>query len=152
MSNYCGSVFTSETQTTSSFIYTDMKQTRHVLADVNYTPHNPIVITSNQDFEEQGWSGNGTEVNPYLISDLNISSDQECILILETTVHFVIRDCWLYDSPLSIRFENVQNGIIEKCQISEVDTGIVFRNSLNCSIGKCNIDAGPFRPGGFLFS
>ena len=30
----------------------------------------PIVITSNADFEAQGWPGNGSATNPYIIEDL----------------------------------------------------------------------------------
>lgn len=45
-----------------------------------FTPHAPISIRSNADFAAQGFSGSGTESDPYRIENLNItvtSHDQE---------------------------------------------------------------------------
>ena len=45
-----------------------------------YTSHPTINITSNSDFETQSWPGEGTSTSPYVISNLNITSeDQICM-------------------------------------------------------------------------
>ncbi|MBS3794064.1 MAG: hypothetical protein KGY80_04160, partial [Candidatus Thorarchaeota archaeon] len=36
----------------------------------SYAKHDPIIITSNADFESQEWPGNGTQEDPYLIEGL----------------------------------------------------------------------------------
>ena len=39
----------------------------------SYIEHDPIDIRSNDDFETQGWPGNGTENDPYIIEGLTIA-------------------------------------------------------------------------------
>ena len=56
--------------------------------NLSYTPHGAIFITGNQDFIDQGWSGNGSESDPYRIEGLNITSTQVCIDIRYVDVHF----------------------------------------------------------------
>ena len=45
------------------------------------TLHAPINISSNQDFILQGWPGNGTQANPYMIEALQIDGEENCINI-----------------------------------------------------------------------
>jgi len=54
------------------------------------TPHDPIVIDEDSDFNNQGWPGSGTEESPYVIEGLDITSDGNCISISNTNVHFRI--------------------------------------------------------------
>jgi hypothetical protein len=83
----------------------------------HYSPHDPIVITSNQDFVNQGWAGNGSESNPYLIQDLSIASDETCISISTTDVHFKIDNCtfthdtWQGGSK-GVFLKTINNGVI----------------------------------------
>jgi hypothetical protein len=93
------------------------------------TPHNEIVITHNDNFTTQGWLGNGTAENPFLISDLEISSDATCINISNTDVYFVIENCHITTSGTSpsgsaINLESVQNGIIRNVYITRKTIGI----------------------------
>ncbi|MFW9976134.1 MAG: hypothetical protein ACFFDQ_12760, partial [Candidatus Thorarchaeota archaeon] len=67
----------------------------------SYAPHGPIFITSNQDFIDQGWPGNGSESNPYMIEGLNITSPQICIEIRNVDVHFTVKDCYLQPTALN---------------------------------------------------
>ncbi len=61
-----------------------------------YKPHAPINITSDEDFVMYGFNGTGTEDAPYLIEELNITTNQRnAVYIANTTVHFVISDCYL---------------------------------------------------------
>lgn len=69
-----------------------------ILSD--YVVHAPIVITSDADFETQGWVGNGTIEEPYIIENLSINGNKStsCIAIFNTTVHFVVRNCLLFNA------------------------------------------------------
>jgi parallel beta-helix repeat protein len=115
-------------------------------AAINASIHDPIVIISDSDFEMQGWPGNGSENNPYLIEDLEIESSQRmgeldmeaCIQISFTSVHFIIRNCTLsyeiinqWDQPpTGIILFIVSNARIENCTFMNLDRGIY---SLYCN-------------------
>jgi len=93
-----------------------------------YIPHNPIRINNNAEFASiagsEGWVGNGSPGNPYIIEgyDINGSGYGYCIYIGNTTVYFVVRDSylheasgigsWPYYSDSGIILNNVHNGII----------------------------------------
>ncbi|MFW9975010.1 MAG: NosD domain-containing protein, partial [Candidatus Thorarchaeota archaeon] len=112
-----------------------------MLVDV-YTPHIPIIINSNEDFISQGWSGNGTESNPYVIEGLSIISSETCISISDTNVHFEIRNCLISASNLStnngIAFSNVMNGVIRDCFVELHYYGIYLYSSSFCSLMNNN--------------
>jgi parallel beta-helix repeat protein len=102
--------------------------------------HGPIHITSDAEFASQalaeGWAGNGTAVNPYLIQSLiidvtNISTT--CILISSTTVYFCIRGCFLR-GPLwgwgtALIISNVTHGCVTNTTCTEATTGIIIESS-----------------------
>ncbi|MHA2356640.1 MAG: right-handed parallel beta-helix repeat-containing protein, partial [Candidatus Thorarchaeota archaeon] len=82
--------------------------------------HDPILIFGDSDFASQaaaeGWSGDGTSGNPYVIEGYYIFDDSS-IQIARTRVHFIIRRCHLeYDSAAAvtacITTWNVTNAII----------------------------------------
>ena len=88
--------------------------------------HGKICINSNSEFEQiaqqEGWSGNGSSGNPYIIENYEIDGmgSGYCIYIGNTTVHFVIRNCYLYNTSSQgtiyspgggIVLYNVTNGI-----------------------------------------
>ncbi|MFW9845602.1 MAG: nitrous oxide reductase family maturation protein NosD [Candidatus Thorarchaeota archaeon] len=91
-----------------------------------YIPHNPIDITDNQDFIMQGWPGNGTEMNPFVVENLSIAIDGSgsCISVKDTSVHFIIRNCMLsssaefpYMNLVRLQFFNVEKGNVENCSV-----------------------------------
>ncbi|MHA2297124.1 MAG: hypothetical protein ACXADA_13940 [Candidatus Hodarchaeales archaeon] len=62
-------------------------------------PHQPINIESNGDFVTLGVDGSGTSDDPYIIENLSIeTSEGHGIYITRTTVHFIIRNCWIVAS------------------------------------------------------
>ncbi len=67
------------------------------LAPEEIKPHVPIHIEGTEDFELQGWPGDGTEEEPYVISGLNITRDLGVVLIeiKNTYAHFLIQDCYI---------------------------------------------------------
>ena len=72
--------------------------------EIKGTAHAPILITSNADFASQasanGWPGNGTQENPYIIEgyEINVNGGTYCIWIENTNVWFVIRNCILWNA------------------------------------------------------
>jgi parallel beta-helix repeat protein len=103
------------------------------------TSHTPIRIDKDSDFTAANGvsGGSGTAASPYIIQDFNIDGAGwgYCIYVGNTTKHFVIRGCNLYqasgqsakyyrDSGISLY--NVTNSKIEDCHIYKNGYGIYF--------------------------
>jgi len=98
-------------------------------------PHDPIIITSDADFSNQasyeGWSGDGTAANPYIIENLDIDhfgANGYCISIYDTTVYFIIRNCLLHNatSGSGIFLSNVTHGQVINNTCTGNDWGIAL--------------------------
>ncbi|MFW9974308.1 MAG: NosD domain-containing protein [Candidatus Thorarchaeota archaeon] len=111
---------------------------------ISYVFHEPFNITSDSDFEIQGWPGNGSYSNPFLIENLNITTSQSaCIWVSNTTSHFIIQNCY-FASPVNefgshqpvfpITMTNVSNSIIRGNKIIDSKCGISGYSLFNCSI------------------
>lgn len=82
----------------------------------NFLPHQPIVISSDQDFITQGWPGSGTAEDPYRIENLEIVFPAgNCVDIRSTTAYFCVRGCNLTgtNQGCCVYFGGVVNGILE---------------------------------------
>jgi len=103
-----------------------------------YTSHNQIVISTDTDFSTQGWPGNGTHENPYVIEGLNITAEETCISIVDTTVYFEIRNCLISSQTPSssdgIYLNNVVNVKIQDCIIERHQNGISLIRADNCNL------------------
>jgi len=116
---------------------------------VGLTYHAPIYINGNDDFVSQatneGWTGGGTENNPYIIENYDIdASTKHGIYIENTDVYFIIRNCTIHDGKATdnygIYFYNVSNGKIENCTIYNNSVGIYLHgSSSNDTITNCVI-------------
>ncbi|MHA1155516.1 MAG: NosD domain-containing protein [Candidatus Heimdallarchaeota archaeon] len=74
----------------------------------SYTNHGPIEINSNDDFISYGFDGSGTEIDPFLIENLNITTSALfAISIIETLKFFVIRDCYISSGDTGIKIKEV---------------------------------------------
>ena len=113
-----------------------------------YTPHANIEIEGDEDFafqaSNEGWPGDGTEGNPYIIQDYEINASRENgIEIRSTTVHFIIRDTRImYDGRFQetgIFLIYVQNGTIDGSQITVGGYGLHIMNCGSISILNNNI-------------
>jgi parallel beta-helix repeat protein len=112
-----------------------------IVLDAEYRTSEPIVITGNQEFVTQNWTGSGTQLDPFVISGLNISFDF-CISISDTTEWFVIRDCHLESNSSSgatIVLNNVTRGRIQNSFIGGEMTGIYLYNTENCVVRRNRI-------------
>ncbi len=80
------------------------KESKYEFAETerSYTPHGIIRINSDAEFaqiaQQEGWPGDGSESNPYIIEGYEIDAQGvgNCIYIGNTTVHFIIRNCYLH--------------------------------------------------------
>jgi parallel beta-helix repeat protein len=77
-----------------------------------------IVVNGNADLISQaatnGWRGDGTPLNPYIIEGFTISpSGGQCIYISNTNLYLVITHCVLNDSVYGIYLWDVRNAVIE---------------------------------------
>jgi len=100
------------------------------------TSQDPVVIESNTDFENQGWPGNGSMNNPFLIEGLEIelSDYSTCIDISHTSVYFEIRNCnfsYQYSGAyyqelmgIGVQLDHVSNCTIVDCNFFNLDFGI----------------------------
>jgi parallel beta-helix repeat protein len=99
----------------------------------NYSPHSPILITSNNHFVLEGFNGAGTYDDPYMIENFNITeSSSDLINISNTTVYFQINNVYLnglLTTTSGISLSNVQNAIIENNFIHSNSAGIKVTNS-----------------------
>ncbi|MFX0171613.1 MAG: nitrous oxide reductase family maturation protein NosD [Candidatus Hodarchaeota archaeon] len=105
--------------------------------------HAPIYINGNEDFkttaQNEGWFGNGSSTNPYLIEGLNITTPSTSISIENTNMYFHITNCLVesYYVPYTsfsggIYFANVSNAIISNNTVYYVE-GIRLRKCTNIS-------------------
>ncbi|MHA2150222.1 MAG: right-handed parallel beta-helix repeat-containing protein [Candidatus Thorarchaeota archaeon] len=81
------------------------------------TPHGPIAIDGDASFSDtallEGWPGDGSPENPYIIDGLDIDlggEDGHCISISNTRVNFTISNCNLAGAFVGIGLENVTYG------------------------------------------
>ena len=91
-----------------------------------------IIIENDSDFIDQGWIGNGTELDPFVLQNqaLGVPGDYGYIQIHDTTSHFVIRNCQLL--LMDVTFYDVSNGRIEDCIFT--NSSIYLDSSLDCVI------------------
>ncbi|TFG94022.1 hypothetical protein E4H12_15965, partial [Candidatus Thorarchaeota archaeon] len=102
----------------------------------SYISHSPIFIDTDSDFVSQGYPGNGSIVNPYLIMGFNITTTGVCIRIQDTSSHFIIRDCILSGGTANngIELSYVDNGIIRNNTIFEKNRGIYTNHASGVTI------------------
>jgi parallel beta-helix repeat protein len=104
------------------------------------TPHGPIEITNNSGFTKPdpvNGGGSGTENDPYIIENWDISANTtDGIYIDATTAHFIIRNCyvrtvWSEYGYSGIRFSYVINGILDNNTVENNSFGIELADSNN---------------------
>ncbi|GAI55750.1 unnamed protein product, partial [marine sediment metagenome] len=99
-------------------------------------PHDPISITSDNDFEV--FPGTGTIEDPYIIEGYNITTEYAGIYIRGTTKYFVISNCYIDAGDYGIYIWNIANGtatvINNTCNNNKY--GIWFDSSGNSTIAN----------------
>ncbi len=80
--------------------------------------HDPIKINNDVEFDQQAdagdWPGNGSTDNPYVISNYNIDATGYGygIFIANTTLHFIIRECEIFNAEFVDEDYHMGAGII----------------------------------------
>ena len=105
---------------------------------VDYT----IEILSDDDFVSQGWPGEGTHEDPYVIEGLSIMtyySEPTGIIIHNTRANFTIQNCTIvdYDDTIDgtgIDLANVTNGVIFNNTFPLGQYGVHIQNCSHCSL------------------
>lgn len=103
----------------------------------SYEEHDPISINSNTNFNDtayaEGWLGNGTVDNPYVIEGLNITgpSGSDLIHIENTDVYFQINNSLIVGGSKGIYLYNVVNGLIANNTVIFNNYGIYLDYSEN---------------------
>lgn len=117
-----------------------------------------VVINSESDFKEQGWPGNGSEANPYLIEGLTFYNlTAPCIVIGNVSAFVVISHCNFeythmpeevnsYSRPDDIWLNNVRNLKITECSFASSGNIQHFdaRNSGVLLVESCSVSGGYF--------
>ncbi|MHA2306841.1 MAG: right-handed parallel beta-helix repeat-containing protein, partial [Candidatus Hodarchaeales archaeon] len=105
--------------------------------------HAPIRIDEKSDFKQFGFTGEGTQGNPYLIENIFFMRNSSILIeIYNTTAYFIVRNCNLsgIDGNFhGIYFKNVTHGTIESCTIRNINSGIFLEINITNSIIKNNI-------------
>ncbi len=85
----------------------------------SYTISSILEIDEDNDFISYGFNGSGTEVDPYRIENLNITtSEDHCIFINNVSKYFVIQNCYLDSGRSAIHLYYIAHGI-----------GLIFNNT-----------------------
>jgi len=88
----------------------------------------------------EGWSGDGSNDNPYIIEGFSISNSQsDSIKIQNSDKHFVIKDCDIsIAGRCGIYFYKAKNGLIQNVVATGCkDDGIWLDDSSNIKIDQC---------------
>jgi parallel beta-helix repeat protein len=126
-------------QFTANVWYTAMVQAGMVIGGVApLSPHGPIYIDGNDNFTFANGvsSGSGTEDDPYIIENWDISAENaNGIEIRNTTAHFAIRNCYVHDGMTTynrgIYLENVTDGKIAMNLLENNYHGVYLYGSNN---------------------
>ena len=103
-------------------------------ADSTFTKSDSVYIniTNNSAFIDYGWTGSGTEVDPYMLANqaLGLVGDIGYLEIRGTDAHFVIQNCHL--TLMDIVFWSTSNGKIKDCML--INSSVTVGESSNCTI------------------
>ncbi|MGY5852549.1 MAG: NosD domain-containing protein [Candidatus Thorarchaeota archaeon] len=141
---------------TGTLLPTTQQVVEPVFVPSELTPHSPIEITSDAEFASQAasesWAGNGSETAPYVIENLNITTEDVAIHISNTSSYFIIQDCYLTtqsDEETSneslwscILFLEVSNGLIDNCTVRSQRAAIGIVGSTNCEVKDSDLEGG----------
>ncbi len=129
----------------SAGVGNDVEGKEFVKDGTMYTSHAPIYISGDADFATQadveGWPGNGTSWNPYIIGGYVIdgSVDWYCIGVEFTSVYFAVKDSYLHSTIAGIYLDSVQNGTVDNNTIMNNEYGIYLYNATGITVTRNNV-------------
>jgi len=96
----------------------------------SYTEHSTFDIEGNTDLnntaQSEGWPGDGSENDPYIIEEYQIDGMGEaCFKVYDTTDHFIIKNCYFHNGTDGVFINNVTDGILkDNIATSNSDSGL----------------------------
>ena len=95
-----------------------------------FVTHDPIIIWTDEDYNFYNIPGEGTQDNPYIIENYNISTESGYgIFISDTTKYITIRNCYINAHYDGIHIENAAEKTIlienNKCEYSQNGIAII---------------------------
>ena len=112
------------------FLVEDHVFSRIELVRAQHVDHSPIVINGNSNFinkaTAEGWPGNGSSVNPIIISGLNITGTGNLIDIRDVSLSFKINNCLLTGGDYGVYFWRVISGEINFCNFTNNNMGGIY--------------------------
>ncbi len=104
----------------SSALLVTFSDTQHVVGDVRYIGHDPIIIDGDTQFLNmayiEGWPGSGSVNDPYIIGDYEIVASPTTvstitygIKISNVSFSFIIEDCHIVSTNYPVFLSNVSN-------------------------------------------
>ncbi len=111
-----------------------IQQPTHITS-TSYIEHDPIEILTDDDFQLYGFPGEGTEEEPYIIANYNITTGYYLgIYVFNTTKHFTIENCYIDADQYGIAIEKAAPNTVtindNKC-FNHIESGIYFTRSHN---------------------
>ncbi|MGY5853004.1 MAG: right-handed parallel beta-helix repeat-containing protein [Candidatus Thorarchaeota archaeon] len=109
----------------------------------SYEEAAPFMITHNDNFTDFGFTGLGTQENPYTLENVEIIDEYGCVQIVNTTAHFEIKDSQFLGlegsmaPSIAMSFMNVSNAILDNCTIGYVMNGMQIMLSENITFRDC---------------
>ena len=116
------------------------------LSSISFITSPPIIISEDSNFTDYGLSGDGSEGNPFIIENLNITTTEgKGIYIYNTSKHFIIRYCSVNASKDGIVIDTVKEGtavLTNNICVGNVLGGIQIYHSPNSQINNniCNFN------------
>ncbi|MCG3222458.1 MAG: right-handed parallel beta-helix repeat-containing protein, partial [Candidatus Heimdallarchaeota archaeon] len=121
--------FIGTTSTTQSLVLEEQT----IIIELALTPHVPISIQEDSDFESYSFTGTGSESNPYIIDSLEIiTANPVGILISNTSKYFEITNCFISADEFDIELEDNAEGTVyvyNNYLAGGGASGLIFTNS-----------------------
>ena len=131
--------------------FTNSAEEKILIGEKTYTEHEPIRINSDSEFDSmasaEGWPGDGSPSNPYVISGYYINCHWKGfgIYIGNVSYNFIVRDCYfVHEVTLSlwkygaIHIYNSENGSLLNNTFSYCEMGIYIENSPGIIVSSNN--------------
>ncbi|MCG3227459.1 MAG: right-handed parallel beta-helix repeat-containing protein [Candidatus Heimdallarchaeota archaeon] len=124
-------------QTFSDNLFSSSNLSSFTNDSLQLTLHDPIVITSNDDFLTYDFPGNGTELEPYRIENLEITAESyNGIFIRNIERYLIIQNCVIEAEIHGIDINSISSGyvLVQNNICHKSYAGIVISGSSNLSI------------------
>ena len=114
--------------------------------------HDPISLTNNTQLENQaasdGWAGNGTVENPYIIENYLITDASVGIYLVDITKYVCIQNVQVHSSSVytgyGIRLINCDNVKIKNTELKYWAHGVSVQNSRDCQVEQSSFVDGMY--------